>query len=76
MIVIWKKQASLHYGARKGIPRLKEMERDLILTTLEEHGGNRSQTAETLGISIRTLRNRLREYRDQGMEVTPARSAG
>ncbi|MGD2063488.1 MAG: sigma-54 dependent transcriptional regulator [Nitrospirota bacterium] len=52
------------------------MERDLILTTLEENGGNRSQTAEELGISIRTLRNRLREYRDQGLEVTPARSAG
>jgi len=53
-----------------------EMERDLILTTLGEHGGNRSQTAETLGISVRTLRNRLREYRNQGLEVTPARSAG
>jgi DNA-binding NtrC family response regulator len=53
-----------------------EMERDLILTTLGEHGGNRSQTAETLGISVRTLRNRLREYRNQGLAVTPARSAG
>jgi DNA-binding NtrC family response regulator len=53
-----------------------EMERDLILTTLGEHDGNRSQTAATLGISVRTLRNRLREYRRQGLEVTPARSAG
>jgi DNA-binding NtrC family response regulator len=52
------------------------MERDLILTTLEEKGGNRSQTAEVLGISVRTLRNRLRDYRHQGLEVTPARSAG
>ena len=52
------------------------MERNLILTTLEEKGGNRSQTAEVLGISVRTLRNRLRDYRHQGLEVTPARSAG
>jgi DNA-binding NtrC family response regulator len=40
-----------------------EMERDLILRTLERHDGNRTHAARTLGISIRTLRNKLREYR-------------
>ena len=40
-----------------------EMERDLILRTLEAHNGNRTHAARTLGISIRTLRNKLREYR-------------
>ena len=40
-----------------------EMERELILKTLERHGGNRTHAAKTLGISIRTLRNKLREYR-------------
>ncbi len=40
-----------------------EMERDLILRTLEAHNGNRTHAAKTLGISIRTLRNKLREYR-------------
>ena len=40
-----------------------EMERDLILRTLEQHHGNRTHAARTLGISIRTLRNKLREYR-------------
>jgi DNA-binding NtrC family response regulator len=40
-----------------------EMERDLILKTLERHEGNRTHAARTLGISIRTLRNKLREYR-------------
>ena len=40
-----------------------EVERDLILRTLERHGGNRTHAAKTLGISIRTLRNKLREYR-------------
>ena len=41
-----------------------EMERDLILRTLEAHNGNRTHAAKTLGISIRTLRNKLREYRE------------
>ena len=40
-----------------------EMERELILRTLEKHNGNRTHAAKTLGISIRTLRNKLREYR-------------
>ncbi len=40
-----------------------EMERDLILRTLEKHDSNRTHAARTLGISIRTLRNKLREYR-------------
>src|SRR5690606_24247177 len=40
-----------------------EMERHLILKTLERHDGNRTHAARTLGISIRTLRNKLREYR-------------
>ena len=40
-----------------------EMERDLIVKTLERHDGNRTHAARTLGISIRTLRNKLREYR-------------
>ena len=41
-----------------------EVERSLILGTLERHGGNRTHAARTLGISIRTLRNKLREYRE------------
>ena len=40
-----------------------EMERDLIFRALDQHGGNRTHAARTLGISIRTLRNKLREYR-------------
>lgn len=41
-----------------------EMERDLILRTLGQHNGNRTHAARNLGISIRTLRNKLREYRE------------
>ena len=41
---------------------LRAMEKDVILRTLKEVGGNRTQTARVLGISIRTLRNKLKEY--------------
>ena len=45
---------------------LRELERQLIAVTLSETGGNRTQAAEMLGISLRTLRNKLREYRADG----------
>ena len=41
---------------------LADMERELILKTLSEEGGNRTLTAEILGISVRTLRNKLALY--------------
>jgi DNA-binding NtrC family response regulator len=40
-----------------------EMERKLIMSTLEQTNGNRTHAAKLLGISLRTLRNKLREYR-------------
>ena len=42
---------------------MKDMEKALILKTLTEYNNNRTHTAKTLGISIRTLRNKLKEYR-------------
>jgi two-component system response regulator FlrC len=42
---------------------VSDMERKLIITTLEQTNGNRTHAARLLGISIRTLRNKLREYR-------------
>ena len=41
---------------------LEEMERRLLAMTLESTGGNRSRTAELLGVSLRTVRNKIREY--------------
>ncbi|MDO9230321.1 MAG: helix-turn-helix domain-containing protein [Syntrophales bacterium] len=41
---------------------LDEMERALIVKTLAETGGNRTKTAEILGINRRTLQNKLRQY--------------
>lgn len=48
---------------------LADVERDLILDTLDHCLGNRTHAANILGISIRTLRNKLRLYMDEGMEI-------
>ncbi len=46
-----------------------EVERELILNTLDHCLGNRTHAANILGISIRTLRNKLKEYGDAGIAV-------
>jgi len=45
---------------------IEEMERDLILQTLEHYDYNRTKSAHSLGINVRTLRNKLNQYRDEG----------
>ncbi len=46
-----------------------EVERELILDTLTHCLGNRTHAATILGISIRTLRNKLKQYTEQGVPV-------
>ena len=46
-----------------------DVERDLILETLNHCLGNRTHAANILGISIRTLRNKLQQYRQEGVSV-------
>ncbi len=46
-----------------------EVEQDLILNTLDHCLGNRTHAANILGISIRTLRNKLRAYQDAGVSI-------
>lgn len=48
---------------------MKDLEREHILTTLREVNGSRKLTVERLGISERTLRYKLQQYRDEGHEV-------
>jgi len=54
---------------------VSEMEQQLILDTLSHCLGNRTHAATILGISIRTLRNKLKEYSEAGVSV-PAPQAG
>lgn len=49
--------------------RLEEIERIAILKSLEHTSGNRTQAADLLGISVRTLRNKINEYKLQGLDV-------
>jgi len=48
---------------------LDEIERNVILEALKHFGGNRTHTAKSLGISIRTLRNKLAEFRVMGIKA-------
>ena len=48
-----------------------DVERDLILETLKHCLGNRTHAANILGISIRTLRNKLNEYAGDGTPIPP-----
>ncbi|GAB4374220.1 MAG: sigma-54 dependent transcriptional regulator [Kiloniellaceae bacterium] len=46
-----------------------DVEKDLILDTLQHCLGNRTHAANILGISIRTLRNKLKQYSEEGVPV-------
>ena len=65
--------------AAAGLSRLvgrtvADVERDLIIETLSHCLGNRTHAANILGISIRTLRNKLKQYNEEGVQVPPAGS--
>jgi transcriptional regulator with PAS, ATPase and Fis domain len=48
---------------------LRESEKTIILKTLKENNHNRTKTAELLDISVRTLRNKINEYRKEGIQI-------
>jgi DNA-binding NtrC family response regulator len=48
---------------------IREMEKELILRKLLRTGGNRTRAATELGISVRTLRNKLRQYQEHGETI-------
>ncbi len=66
--------ASVMSGAKSNLvgKTVAEVERDLIIDTLSHCLGNRTHAANILGISIRTLRNKLKQYSDEGVPVPPA----
>jgi DNA-binding NtrC family response regulator len=53
---------SLAAGTKK---TLAEVERQIILDTLREVGGNRTAAALRLGVTVRTLQNKLKRYREE-----------
>lgn len=55
---------------------IADVEREMIVNTLDHCLGNRTHAANILGISIRTLRNKLNEYKEAGIPIPPAASGG
>ena len=53
-----------------------DVERELVLHTLASCNGNRTHAARALGVSVRTLRNRIRLYTARGIDVPAHGSAG
>ena len=61
------------------VPRVltvAEVEQQLIIDTLNHCFGNRTHAATILGISIRTLRNKLKEYAESGVAVPAHQGTG
>jgi DNA-binding NtrC family response regulator len=48
-------------GLKPGVS-LRDLERKLLQVTLEATDGNRTRAAEMLGVSLRTVRNKIRDY--------------
>ncbi len=76
---VWKEEDFPEVAAEKvGAPgetsadadfSLARMEQRLILRALSHCGGNRTRAAKLLGVSLRTIRNKINEYRSAGVEV-------
>jgi two-component system response regulator FlrC len=56
-------------GSTPAISTIADMERELILKTLKQVSFNRTRAAELLGITVRTLRNKINEYRAAGINI-------
>ncbi len=48
---------------------LEAIERELVLHTLRHCDGNRTHAARVLGLSVRTMRNKIRQYAADGRDV-------
>jgi two-component system response regulator FlrC len=59
-------RAPIRYNGDQAESGLKEIERDTILNTLQRMQGSRRKTAEALVMSERTLRHKLKQYREAG----------
>lgn len=48
---------------------VEAIERELVVQTLARCDGNRTRAARVLGVSVRTLRNKLRLYASDGLDI-------
>jgi len=62
---VWPIRNTQYDSGLGGIP-LEQVERRAILDTLRQTGGNRTKAAKVLGISDRTLRDKIHRYRQKG----------
>ena len=65
--VTFGSNSASEHGGRPA--NMKDLEREHILSTLREVGGSRKRAIEKLGISERTLRYKLQQYRSEGYDV-------
>jgi two-component system response regulator AtoC len=65
-----EKNGATAFNVADKLPTVDEMERRLIGCMLLQTSHNKTRAAEKLGISLRTLRNKLREYRGAGFDTT------
>ena len=63
---IVKEKETIYKINKKGT--LASVERGVIQSTLEETKGNRTKAADIMGVSIRTLRNKIKHYKQQGYD--------
>lgn len=70
--VVAEKQAEGNAAESLVGKSLSDVEQTLILDTLTHCLGNRTHAANILGISIRTLRNKLKQYSESGLEIPPS----
>ena len=67
--------ASISSSSRRRLARwlvgspIRDVERDLVLETLASTHGNRTASARLLGVSVRTLRNKITEYSAEGLDI-------
>src|SRR5260370_20547458 len=68
-------QAPISSSSRRRLARwlvgspISVVERDLVLETLAHTHGNRTVSARLLGVSVRTLRNKITEYSAEGLDI-------
>src|SRR6478609_11180548 len=74
--------APISYSSRRRLARrlvgspISVVERDLILETLAHTHGNRTVSARLLGVSVRSLRNKISEYSAEGFHIPRHESRG